>query len=1068
LFKNLKITKQLTTRKFKPMSIKQTKIYLFLTLMILFGMNQASWAQSFQVTGTVKDNQGMPIPGVNVVEKSTKKGINTDIEGKFTISTSSKGTLIFSFVGYETEQIFVNGQRVVNLQMKSSSTDLDAVVVVAYGKQKKITQTGAIATITSEQLSRSPSANIANSLAGQITGIFTVQASGRPGADDPRIFIRGIASLSEDRSQPLVIVDGVERPFTSLDPDEIETFSLLKDASATAVYGVRGANGVIIVTTKRGKLGKASITASYSQGLQQATQLLDFADSYTYARAFNQSQRNDGVAENDLRFTPRAVEAFRTNSDPIIFPNTDWLDYILKPLANQSRANVNISGGSDKVKYFASLGVLTQDGLFKTFESTYDYNFAFSRYNFRTNLDIEVTKSTKLGITIGSQIGVRNEPVTKDGMEQLFRLLYWAAPFGSPGLVDGKYVVNDSFYIRDPKNEGLDPFYGRGFNNILENRLNFDLDLTQQLNFVKGLNFGLKLSNNTFYSHTKSRSSSVIRYAPIYLSDVPGRTLQPGEDANSIVFQPSGSNADLGYSESQGQGRNWYLESRLNYNRKFGLHNFSGLLLYNQQKVYFPKEPNGAASPFQEIPSGLVGIAGRATYDYNNKYSADVNIGYNGSENFEKSQRFGLFPAVSAGWVVSKESFMEALPVVSFLKLRYSYGIVGNDRIGGGRFLFLPNSFDPSNTGAGYNFGTDVSTNQPGATENKLGNPDVTWEKATKQNLGLELKLFNDKFGMVLELFKENRTDILVTNRGLLPDLLGITSIAPAINVGVVENKGYEVELNWKEQKNKNFGFLLNLNMSYSKNKIIFQEEAPRNQPYQFRTGQSVGQPFGYKFDRFFTQADLDFVVSNRTNNTLDLVSDFLENLKPGDLIYNDLNKDGLIDIEDETAIGYPDYPMYNFGINLNVNVKNFDFNMSWAGATNTSRLLDETFKTPFAGSTRGLLQTFPDNAWTPETANTATLPRLSFLGNTNNSVASDFWIRDASYIRLKTLETGYNFKGSFFKKMGISTFRLFFNANNLITFSKLKIIDPESRTNSTPQYPLTKLYNFGAKLNFL
>jgi len=1050
------------------MIFKQKRIYLVLTLLIFLGMNCALWAQSLQVTGTVTDDQGIPIPGVNIIERGTKKGVNTDISGKYSINVASKSVLEFSFIGFITKQIAVNGQNVINQKMTTSATDLEAVVVVGFGKQKKITQTGAIGTINGEQLSRSPSANIANSLAGQITGISTVQASGRPGADDPRIFIRGIASLSEDRSQPLVIVDGVERPFTTLDPDEIDTFTLLKDASATAVYGVRGANGVIIVTTKRGKLGKASITASYSQGLQQATQLLDFADSYTYAQAFNQSQRNDGVVEKDLRFTPRAIEAFRTNSDPIIFPNTDWLDYILKPVANQSRANINISGGSDKVKYFASLGVLTQDGLFRTFESTYDYNFAFSRYNFRTNLDIEVTKTTKLGITIGSQIGVKNEPVTKDGMEQLFRLIYWAAPFGSPGIVDGKYIVNDAFYIRDPKNEGLDPFYGRGYNNILENRLNFDLDLTQQLSFVKGLNFGFKLSNNTFYSHTKARSSSVIRYAPIYLEDVPGRTPVPGEDPKLIVLQPSGSKADLGYAESQGQGRNWYAESRLNYNRKFGLHNVSGLLLYNQQKVYFPKEPNGTNSPYQEIPSVLIGVAGRATYDYNNKYSADINIGYNGSENFERSQRFGFFPAVSGGWVISKESFMEALPVISFLKVRYSYGIVGNDRIGGGRFLYLPNSFDPTNSGAAYNFGITKPNNELGATENKLGNPDVTWEKATKQNLGLELKLFKDKLGMVLDVFKENRTDILVTNRGLLPDLLGITSIAPAVNVGIVENKGYEVELNWKEQKNRNFGFLLNLNMSYSKNKIIFQEEAPRNQPYQFRTGQAVGQPFGYNYDRFFTQADLDFVVLNRTNNTLNLVPDYLENLKPGDLIYKDLNNDGLIDIEDETAIGFPDYPQYIFGVNLSVNVKNFDFNMSWAGAMNTSRLLDETFKTPFAGGTRGLLQTFPDNAWTPETANTATLPRLSFLGNVNNSAASDFWIRDASYIRLKTLETGYNFRGPFLKKMGVSTFRLFFNANNLFTFSKLNIIDPESRTSSTPQYPHTKLYNFGVKLNFL
>jgi hypothetical protein len=285
--------------------------------------------------------------------------------------------------------------------------------------------------------------------------------------------------------------------------------------------------------------------------------------------------------------------------------------------------------------------------------------------------------------------------------------------------------------------------------------------------------------------------------------------------------------------------------------------------------------------------------------------------------------------------------------------------------------------------------------------------------------------------------FKENRKDILVLSRGIFPDVLGTATIAPALNVGIVENKGYEIELNWKEQKNKNFGFLLNLNMSYTKNKIIFQEEPPRNQAYQFRTGQSVGQPFGYKYDRFFTQADLDYVELNRTNGTLKDVPDLLENLLPGDLIYKDLNGDGNINLEDQTAIGFPDYPMYNFGINLNVNVKNFDFNMAWAGATNTSRLLENTLNTPFEGGTRGLLQTFADNAWTPETANTATLPRLSVLGNNNNSAPSDFWIRDASYIRLKTLETGYNFKGRFLKKMGISTFRLYFNANNLMTLKQ-------------------------------
>lgn len=1047
------------------MRIKKTKIYLALNLMILLCMNFTVWSQTIKISGIVTDEQGLPIPGINIVEKGTKRGTNTDIDGKYNFSISPKSILVFSYVGYENKEVSVNGQTVINQKMKSSSTDLSEVVVVAYGSKKKISVSGAISTISSEQLSRSPSANIANSLAGQITGISTVQSTGRPGADDPRIFIRGIASLTEDGSSPLIIVDGVERSFTGLDPDEIQSLTVLKDASETAVYGVRGANGVIIVTTKRGKTGRASITASYSAGLQQATQLLDFVDSYTYAKSFTQLQSNDGITPDKFRFQPDVIEAFRTNSDPIIYPNTDWLKYILKPFANQSRANVSVSGGNDRVRYFASIGVLSQDGLFKTFETDYDFNFSFQRYNFRTNLDIDVTKSTKLSVTIGGQVGVRNEPIAEEGINTLFRQIYWAPAFSSPGIVDGKYIVYNPIYNRNGSNftDGLRPFYNRGYNNILENRLNFDLDLNQQLSFVKGLTFGVKLSNNTFYSHTKTRSvTNQLRFTPFFLEDVPNRPLKPGENPKEVVYQQSGAKLNPGYGETQGQDRNWYLESRLNYNRKFGGHNIGGLLLYNQQKDYYPALNT-------DIPAGLVGIAGRVTYDFKSKYDASVNIGYNGSENFAKAQRFGFFPAVSAGWVVSKEAFIESLPVISFLKIRMTYGVVGNDRIGGGRFLYLNDSFNQSTNSTGYNFGSIIDNRELGAVENKLGNPNVTWEKATKQNLGLDLKLFKDKLGLVLDLFQEDRKDILVTERGLLPGVLGINSaLAPAANVGMVQNKGFEIELNWRPQVTKNLGLNINLNLTHSRNKIIFQDEVPRNQAYQFRTGQPVGQPFGRVYDRFFTENDLITVQSDITNN-VQTVPRYYRDLKPGDLIYKDLNGDGNIDKEDEQAIGFPDYPQYNFGINMGFNYKNFDFNMSWAGATNTSRLLDDGFKVPFGTSgVRNLLQTVADNSWTPETANTATLPRLSANSLTNNTAPSDFWIRDASYVRLKTLDMGYSFKGIFLKKMGISNFRLYFNANNLITFSKLTLTDPESRTNSAPEYPLTKLYNLGLKFNFL
>ena len=1020
--------------------------------MILLGVNHASWSQTLQVTGRVTDSQGIPIPGVNIIEKGTKKGVNTDIDGKYKISTSTKSVLEFSFVGFDSKQISVNGQTVINLKMNTSSTELTDVVVVAYGKRNKISVSGAISSINSEQLSRSPSANIANSLAGQVTGISTVQFSGRPGADDPLIFIRGIASLSEDRSQPLIIVDGVERPFTGLDSDEIESFSILKDASATAVYGVRGANGVIIVTTKRGTKGKATITSGYSKGVQQATNLLDFADSYTYAQIHNRARLSDNplLTVGELKFSPTAVEAFRTNSDPLIYPNTNWLDYILKPLANQSRANVNVSGGNDNVRYFASIGALSQDGLFRTFDTTYDYNFSFQRYNFRTNLDIDVTKTTKLGVTIGGQVGVRNEPRTKSGVNQLFRETYWAQPYSSPGIIDGKYITGSDDYITGTKKDGLDSFYGLGFSNILQNRLNFDIDLNQQLNFIKGLTFRTKLSYNTSYTHTKSRSTSILRYVPYFLKDL-DPTINP--ESKKVVFRTTSANGNLSYSETQGKDRDWYFEAGLNYSRKFGNHNFGGLLLYNEQKDYYPTDTNGVATTNQDIPRGLVGIAGRVTYDYKSKYSADFNVGYNGSENFAKANRFGVFPAFSVGWVVTKEKFMDAVPFVDFLKLRMSYGIVGNDKIGGNRFLYLPDSYD--STSGSYSLGTDNPTNQITAGEGIIGNPDVTWETATKRNIGVELKFLKNKLGIIVDVFNENRTNILTTN-GTVPGFVAYT--LPAVNIGEVENKGFEVEINWIQKLNQNFSFKINANVSHTQNKIIYMAEVPQSQDYLYKTGRAVSQPFGYIFDRFFGIDELNSNIPN--HNYL---------LKPGDIVYKDLNGDNVIDQDDQRAIGYPNYPAYNFGLNIGLEYKNFDFNMSWAAATQTSRLLDESLRVPF-GTTgeRSLLQYMADEAWTPETANTATFPRITFLGSGNNSKTSDFWLRDATYVRLKTLEMGYNFRGAFLKKMGISTLRMYFNGNNLVTFSKLDITDPESRTGSIQEYPLTKLYNLGVKLNFL
>ncbi len=1026
------------------MKKNRTLIHLVFLLVALLATNSVLFAQQ-RITGKVTDREGQSLPGVTIYIKDTTLGTVSDVNGNFALNASTGQTLVFSFIGMETREVVLTGQTVINIQLDAMAHNLAEVQVVAYGEQARLTVTGAISSVSSEELLKSPTASVANSLAGKVTGFSSVQFSGQPGADDPTIYVRGLASLSEARSQPMMIVDGVERSFMQLDPNEIESISVLKDASATAVYGVRGANGVIIVTTKRGRPGEARINASFSTGIQQPTRLLEFADSYTYAMMFNEAQRNDDptMTPERQRFTPEVVEAFRTGSDPIMFPSIDWMDYIMKPYTMQNQANVNISGGSDRVNYFVSVGYLNQDGLFKTFESDYDYNFAYNRYNYRSNLDINVTETTKIGITSGGRVGIRNQPNAKDGMDQLFRLIYWSVPFSGPGIIDNNHILLGTDYIPEEKKDGLEPFYGRGFTNLLENNLNFDIDLDQKLDVVtEGLKFRTKLSYNSRYNHGKVRNASRSYYQPYYLGDI-----DPTADPNdkTIVYRMFGSDGALGYNETTGKGRNWYFETGFSYNNRFGRHNVGGLVLYNHNRVYYPAQ-------WSEIPTGLVGLVGRATYDFDTKYMFDFNIGYNGSENFMREKRYGLFPAFSVGWIPTQEQFMSNISFMEYMKIRASYGMVGNDKIGGDRFLYLPDSYNPWS--GGYSFGTDNPTNRPAAIEGQIGNPDVTWETAIKQNFGVDMILFKN-LSLSYDYFIENRKDIL-TYRGTVPGFVAYN--LPAVNIGEVRNQGYEIELKWNQRLPNDIRYWINANLSHARNEILFMDEVPQDEEYLYRTGHAVGQPFGFIFDRFYHPDDDDNPD----------IPDHQYGLQPGDMIYKDLNGDGIVNQNDMMAIGYPNYPQYSSGVNMGIQIKNFDFSMSWVGATNTSRLLEESFRVAFgATANRSLLQYMADGRWTPETAETATYPRMTVTGTQNNSRNSDFYLRDASYIRLKNLEMGYNFKGESLTRIGIKNLRVYVNGYNLLTFDRLKVTDPESRTSNLPAYPLNKVYNAGLRANF-
>ena len=687
--------------------------------------------KSKTVVGTVTDN-GEPIIGASVVVKNAGKGVITDMDGNFKLDVPVGATIVISYVGYDSKEIVYKGESTLKVELSEDVLQLQEVQVVAYGVTKKVTVTGAISSVGTEEILKSPVSSISNALTGKLPGLSTVQQTGQPGADDATMYVRGVGSLTEGLSSPLVLVDGVERSFNQLDPNEIEDISILKDASSTAVFGVRGANGVILVTTKRGQEGKPKINVSTSYSLQMPTRMPEFANSYEYASTYVNAQRRDGI-ESNFAFTDEAIEAYRTHSNPLAYPDTDWVDMLIKDVALQTQHNFSISGGTRGVRYFASLGVLTQDGLFKSFEKEYDGNFKYNRYNYRINLDLDLTKTTLMRMNLGGRVNDKRTPNYEGSSDigLLFRDIYWAIPMSGVGIMDGKWIWPDTkeFSLPGTVRDGLYPYYGKGYNTSAGNILNFDFMLEQKLNFItKGLKAHVKASYNSGVTLKKLRKTSYPHYETIVNED------------GTVNLRKVGDQTNLQYSESTSRSRDWYMEVAMNYKRDFGDHHVSALAMYNQTMKYYP---DSNPDEFKSIPRSYIGLVGRATYDWKTRYMVEMNVGYNGSENFAPGKRFGLFPAVSAGWVLTEENFMQPLkPWLSYFKLRASYGVVGNDRVSGNyRFLYLPDSYNPS-TGS-YYFGNSISTAWQGAVESKIGNPDVTWETAAKQNYGVDAYFIN-------------------------------------------------------------------------------------------------------------------------------------------------------------------------------------------------------------------------------------------------------------------------------------------------------------------------------------
>ena len=953
----------------------------------------------------VDDRTSEPLVGATVKVKGSTIGTITDIDGNFALDIPDNiSPIVFevSYMGYASKEAAPAKTTGFTIRLAEDSQTLEEVQIIAYGKQSKMSVTAAISSIDTKELLKSPSGSVANALSGAVTGLSSIQPSGQPGAENPSIYIRGTGSLSDELSKPLILVDGVERSFFQMDSHEIESITVLKDAASTAVFGVRGANGVVLVTTRRGVSGKPVISLNSSFGLTQALRNLKGVDSYTYATLYNEAQLSDNpsLTESQLGFSPFVIDMFRTNEDPIMFPNVDWNDYLFKNLAWQTQHNLTLSGGGERFRYFVSLGYLLQDGMLKQLGESYDPNYQYKRFNYRSNVDIDITKSTLLKVNIGGHVGAKREPRT----DELWRKVLWSTPFSSPGIVDGKLISNiySNRYISiGERSCPLDYYYNYGYNVDTDNVLNLDLALEQKLDFITpGLSMNIKGAYNTNYNVKASRTPSGAdsMCTPIYLGSIetPGMDFWDPRFDRTIVYQTdgvSGLHEQMSYGEEVGRGRNWYGEFSLNYSRSFGDHDVSALFLYNQSKKYYPETKIDGKVFYMDIPTAYVGYVGRMTYAYKKRYMVDLNAGYNGSENFAPDKRFGFFPAVSAGWILSEEKFMKKQKVIDFLKLRASYGIVGNDKMENARFLYMAGAWSGYNTVAkgqgSWQFGKDGGTGLlPDAKENTMGNPDVTWEKVAKQNYGIDLKMFDSRLSLTADVFFEKRKDILST-RNTLPAITDIN--LPKINLGKVNNHGYELSLGWNDRAGK-VDYWLKANVSYAKNKIIYMDEVVPNEPYMAETGRSTGLTYGYIFDRFLQKDDFDTDgnLKKDENGRQILPQMALGTPRPGDALFKDLNGDGVINGDDKTRFGYAERPDYVFGFLGGLKWKNFEFSMQWTAAMNASRILDGEYRNAF-GSTnsRMLLKFLADGRWTEENPNSR-FPRLTFMNKSHYLQTSD------------------------------------------------------------------------------
>ncbi|MBI9061876.1 MAG: TonB-dependent receptor [Marinilabiliaceae bacterium] len=1006
-------------------------IGILLLLLVGMGTSTVYGQESQTVSGVVVDQTGVTLPGVTVFVKGTSIGTITDFNGQFTLQVNTPNdVLVFSFIGFISVEKGASDRQPFRIVMSEDVQSLDEVVVVGYGTQKKETVTGAISTIQSKEIVKVPTSNLSTAITGKLAGVVTIQQSGRPGEDAASIYIRGQSTWVN--SSPLIIVDGVERgSFSEIDPNEVESISVLKDASSTAVYGVRGANGVILITTKRGEEGKPAINISANWGAQRPVNVPRFLGSYDHLMLRKQATINDGKdPANDPLLSDESLEGFRLGEDPYRYPNVNWYDEVVKSVALQQKYNFNVAGGTKKVKYFISMGYFNQGGMFKYTDThdRYSSDTDYQRFNFRSNLDLNINKYQTLSANISGRTEVKNGfPDVGNMMQTLIAKVPYVFPIYNP---DGTYAAVQG------QGNPIAKIANSGYDNTRINTYDIVGILKNDLSFItEGLSLDMNLSFNSSIGSLKKyrEQADTYEYNPF--------TETYDQVTETSPFTYNGKKTVTAYKRVG-------IQMRLHHSRKIGKSKVNTTLVYNQQNDQYTY-----AKPFI-----LMGYAGRMEYDYDSKYLAEINIGYNGSENFAPGHQFGLFPAFSMGYVISQESFMESLsPVVKFLKIRGSMGLVGNDKIGGSRFLWqgmYKYVGTQSQNLQYFGFGTTNPSSLGGIYESRSENTELTWETSLKQNIGLDARLFKDNlFSLSIDVFKERRKDILMQARSL-PNTTGIPS--PQYNIGEVNNWGYEIDVSHRNTIGE-VGYALQGNYSFARNKIINYDDPSGTPSWQKYEGNRIGQFRGYQVLGFFQSEE---EIQNAPDQ-----STLGGPVIPGDLRYLDVNEDGQIDDRDKAPIGYSKVPEIIYSLSPEISWKGFTVSAMLQGAANASVFFTSNAGFEFGGAAGGGQVTqIHQDYWTPENLN-AGYPSLHLSPQHSNKNLNNFHLKSGNYLRLRNLQLTFALPPQLCQRFNLSGVSISLSGNNLKTWSDIDGFDPETVEADGEVYPQQSVYSLGVNI---